>query len=468
MLQDNVEGGRNQSSILSQPAIAASGLGRIEVPILLVLGDLLILQIIVAISVALRMSASPLLPIDMHHSVFRGVQVAALFLPAAYATGGLYPGYGITPVQRLQRRTSFTMLSFSAMILFDYLAQNGQWSRGILVIAGLLAVLVLPIWDELAIHVLIRHRRWGMKVAIFGPAAQRRWVIETLARQPELGWLPSAETDPENPMPAANLAILVADPAQSLPFRGLDHLPFRKVVLIPNLEETQSLWISVRDLSGLVGLEMRRNLLIPSSQFTKRILDLVGVVLLAVPVALLVLCFAALLMAVSPGPFLFTQVRGGRDGRSFRMLKLRTMVPDAERRLETLLTADPAIRGEWERCMKLRRDPRIVPFVGHLMRRFSIDELPQLWNVLRGEMSLIGPRPLPDYHLATLAPEVRQLRSRARPGMSGLWQVSGRNETSLDEQQRLDLYYVRNWSVWLDLHILGRTLVVVLKGRGAR
>jgi lipopolysaccharide/colanic/teichoic acid biosynthesis glycosyltransferase len=117
--------------------------------------------------------------------------------------------------------------------------------------------------------------------------------------------------------------------------------------------------------------------------------------------------------------------------------------------------------------MKLREDPRIIPRIGHFLRRFSIDELPQLWNVLRGEMSLIGPRPLPDYHLAALDQAGTDLRRHVRPGMTGLSQVSGRSSRSLEEQQHLDGYYVRNWSLWLDLHILARTVLAVVRGRGA-
>jgi lipopolysaccharide/colanic/teichoic acid biosynthesis glycosyltransferase len=117
--------------------------------------------------------------------------------------------------------------------------------------------------------------------------------------------------------------------------------------------------------------------------------------------------------------------------------------------------------------MKLRDDPRIIPRIGQFLRRFSVDELPQLWNVLRGEMSLIGPRPLPDYHLAALDRAGADLRRHVRPGMTGLSQVSGRSSRSLEEQQHLDGYYVRNWSLWLDLHILARTVLAVVRGRGA-
>ncbi|MBB6253704.1 exopolysaccharide biosynthesis polyprenyl glycosylphosphotransferase [Nitrospirillum iridis] len=440
-------------------------------PLLLALGDLAIIQALVLASIALRILFAPLLPIEVHPSAFVGVQVGAIALPMAYVAAGLYPGYGVTGVQRLQARTSLTILCFSAMILFDYLAQGGQWSRGILVIAAVLVTVVMPIWDALFIQLLLRRKLWGSPVVVFGPEAQRRILVSALVRQPELGWIPVAEADgPDGRFAVggvANTAIITIG-SQAIPYQDLETLPFRTVVIVPNLEDAQTLWVSVRDLGGLIGLEMRRNLLNRSSQAIKRALDLAAVALLALPVGAVVVAFVVAVQVISPGPAFYFQERGGRGGRTFRMAKLRTMVPDAEARLQALLATDPAARAEWSTSMKLRQDPRVIPWVGHFMRRFSVDELPQLWNVLRGDMSLVGPRPLPDYHLEVLAPMVAKLRSQVRPGVTGLWQVSGRSELSVTDQQRFDVYYVRNWSLWLDIHILGRTVLAVLRGTGAR
>ncbi|WP_044564547.1 exopolysaccharide biosynthesis polyprenyl glycosylphosphotransferase [Azospirillum sp. B4] len=441
------------------------------VPFLFILGDLLIIQILVLLSIGLRLLITPLLPIIVHPSTFAGVQVGAAILPLAYMAAGLYPGYGMTGVQRLQARTSFTVLCFGAMILFDYLAQGGQWSRGILLIAGVLVIVVMPIWDAVFIHVLLRRKLWGCPVVVFGPEAQRRIVVSALGRQPELGWIPVAEAEgPDGRFAVggiANTAIITLG-AQATASPDLETLPFRTVVMVPSLEDAQTLWVSVRDLGGLIGLEMRRNLLNRSSQALKRVIDLIAVALLALPVGLVVGLFILAVRLISPGPAFYFQERGGRGGRTFPMMKLRTMVLDAETRLQTLLATDPQAREEWAASMKLRHDPRIIPWVGHFMRRFSIDELPQLWHVLRGDMSLVGPRPLPGYHLDVMSPTVTKLRSQVRPGVTGLWQVSGRSELSLADQQRFDVYYVRNWSLWLDIHILGRTVLAVLRGTGAR
>jgi lipopolysaccharide/colanic/teichoic acid biosynthesis glycosyltransferase len=141
------------------------------------------------------------------------------------------------------------------------------------------------------------------------------------------------------------------------------------------------------------------------------------------------------------------------------------MHPDARRLLTELLQKDPKLRAEWERDHKLSDDPRITR-VGRYLRKFSLDELPQLWNVWRGEMSLVGPRPIIDEEVSRYR-DAWSLYRRVSPGMSGLWQVSGRSETSYEERVWMDTYYVRNWSVWLDIVILVRTVGPVILGRGA-
>jgi lipopolysaccharide/colanic/teichoic acid biosynthesis glycosyltransferase len=141
------------------------------------------------------------------------------------------------------------------------------------------------------------------------------------------------------------------------------------------------------------------------------------------------------------------------------------MVQNADQVLEDYFQANPELRQEWRTERKLRYDPRVTR-VGHFLRRTSLDELPQLWNVLRGEMSLVGPRPIVGEEIARYA-DTYKLYTRVLPGLTGLWQVSGRNNISYPERVNLDAYYVRNWSVWLDIYILLRTIWVVLTGDGA-
>jgi exopolysaccharide production protein ExoY len=178
-----------------------------------------------------------------------------------------------------------------------------------------------------------------------------------------------------------------------------------------------------------------------------------------------VLLVIAWLIRRDGSPATFQHYRVGCGGRLFRCIKFRTMRPDAERALRELLARDPALRAEWERDQKLAHDPRVTP-LGRWLRRSSLDELPQLVNVLRGEMALVGPRPVTVPELRRYGP-VRWKYLSVPPGMTGLWQVSGRNWISYEQRVELDQFYVRNRSAWLDCKILARTVLVVLTRHGA-
>ena len=197
----------------------------------------------------------------------------------------------------------------------------------------------------------------------------------------------------------------------------------------------------------------------------KRSLD-IGLVVLASPVLLLLfLAVAAAVRFSSPGPILFSHRRIRKHGAFFSMWKFRTMCVDSAQVLEDYLASDPAARAEWRQTHKLRHDPRVTR-VGIFLRRYSLDELPQFWNVLQGTMSLVGPRPI-------VAAEVEKYGEyfseycKVKPGLTGLWQVSGRSEVTYEERVQLDCRYVRNWSLSSDITILARTLSSVVNQDGA-
>jgi exopolysaccharide biosynthesis polyprenyl glycosylphosphotransferase len=193
----------------------------------------------------------------------------------------------------------------------------------------------------------------------------------------------------------------------------------------------------------------------------KRASDLLLGTIAIVGLAPVMLAIAILIKLDSPGPVFYAQERVGKDGKRFRMLKFRSMRQDADR-LMAELRAKNEVTGA---LFKMKNDPRVTR-VGRFLRRSSLDELPQVFNVLRGEMSLVGPRPSLPSEVATY--EDWQLgRLRAIPGMTGLWQVSGRSDVPFHDMVRLDLHYIRNWSVWLDLEIILRTVPAVIGNRGA-
>jgi lipopolysaccharide/colanic/teichoic acid biosynthesis glycosyltransferase len=200
--------------------------------------------------------------------------------------------------------------------------------------------------------------------------------------------------------------------------------------------------------------------------FVKRAIDLVGASLGLLFGSPIILLIALLIRFDSPGPVLFRQLRRGYRGRAFPVLKFRTMSVDAEQRLGDLENSN---ESAGEVLFKLRNDPRVTP-VGKVLRRYSLDELPQLLNVLRGEMSLVGPRPLQlrdSDRLLALNPEAYARRLQVMPGLSGPWQIGGRSELGYERMIELDLQYVENWSLGQDLWIICKTFLVVLRRRGA-
>jgi exopolysaccharide production protein ExoY len=203
----------------------------------------------------------------------------------------------------------------------------------------------------------------------------------------------------------------------------------------------------------------------PIGLSVKRLTDIAlagfGIVLLS---PLLLLCFAACLLS-SPGPALFGHRRVGFQGKYFRCLKFRTMVINGDECLEDYLAANPAAKTEWESTRKLRFDPRVTA-IGSLLRKTSLDEIPQLFNVLRGDMSIVGPRPVTEDELARYSTSVRNYLV-CRPGITGLWQVSGRSGTTYRKRVAFDSYYARHWSIFLDVKIIVATIPALLDSDNA-
>lgn len=197
----------------------------------------------------------------------------------------------------------------------------------------------------------------------------------------------------------------------------------------------------------------------------KRVMDLVlaaAVLTFALPVLILIY---GVLKIFDPGPALFSQLRVGRDGRMFTVYKFRTMPVDAQERLDHLLATDPKAAAEWAQFQKLRKDPRVTR-IGSFLRKSSLDELPQLLNIIRGEMSVIGPRPVTSAEVHRYGPDYPYYTA-VRPGVLGLWQVMGRNKLTYPERVAYDVQYVKTWSIWQDFRILVMAIPVVLMARGA-
>jgi exopolysaccharide biosynthesis polyprenyl glycosylphosphotransferase len=234
-------------------------------------------------------------------------------------------------------------------------------------------------------------------------------------------------------------------------------------VVAPSLTDIGGPRIHTRPVAGLPLIHVETPRYEGTKLFAKRMFDIVASSIILLLSSPLLLGIAVAVRFTTPGPVLFTQERVGINGRPFQMLKFRTMVVDAEARLRELQEEDRSVGNQV--LFKMKDDPRVTP-VGRILRRFSLDELMQLVNVLNGSMSLVGPRP-------PLAREVKEYERKVhrrflvKPGITGLWQVSGRSNLSWEDSVRLDLYYVENWSIVGDLVILWKTARAVLAREGA-
>jgi len=412
--------------------------------------------------------------------------VMALTVLVAATAFGLYDAAGLDPLERFRRRVLVSLWlpwpSLGIIPLVEPLALDA------VLLVGLSSLIFLPLSMFLetgARRFLVARAAWGTDVVVIGSGEDLARVTRDLLAQPEIGLRPigyfgeppqqgadvsvprlGAVTDVHTAAGVAEVAVVLASPA----LRGLDlsALSFSRIVLVPEAGDLPLVSVQARGLGQRAGFDFANPSRARTGQFAKRAVDLAIAIPAIIFTAPLVLFVALLIKVISPGPAFYTQPRVGWRGETVRILKLRSMHTDAAARLDELLRRDPEARREWETYVKLSRDPRILPVIGNFIRRTSIDELPQLWNVVRGDISLVGPRPFPEYHLAKFSPQFRALRCAVRPGLTGLWQVSDRSGADLHQQEAIDTFYIRNWSLWLDLFIVLRTVPAILAARGAR
>jgi Undecaprenyl-phosphate galactose phosphotransferase WbaP len=488
---------------------------KLVAPLIIFLSHCVAIELALQAGIAIRnLALEPWVP-GIGNGSLGGLPYVLLCVPCVFLLAGLIPGYGSNRYERLRQQVKLLAVIFAVLIGWNSVAEgledviayhlnetesdfevpgfpddrDYQWSPTILISTLLVAMFLLPLIEAIARRFLERFRIWGRPTIVLGGGQSAARVIKRILAEPDLGYVPIGILDDDaskwttevagipvlGPTSAArayakkaSVAIVVQSAFESQALADLvQHLPYPRIQVVPDLYGMQSVWVTPRDLDGILALEISCNLKRRHNKVVKRCMDLVlASLFLYLTMPLIALC--ALLVKLSDGgPVFFTQVREGYLGREITVYKLRSMYIDAEERLASLLKEDPAAQREWDAHMKLRNDPRILPGIGRLMRRYSFDELPQLWNVICGDMSLVGPRPFPFYHMARFDAPFSRLRRSVHPGVTGLWQVSARSEGDLSSQRELDTYYIRNWSPWLDIHILFRSVLAVARAHGA-
>lgn len=407
--------------------------------------------------------------IDSTTSIHVHIFIAFVAL-VAFASKSLYPGYGIY-AHELMRRRAMASLEVAVPALCGAWLMSGAWYLSLLIACFLgIGLIVQSIMRDIARRVSRRLGIWGERATIIADPDLSAALIEHFSRN----WQYGLQPEPLHVGPAwpanfkARKTALVAGNCG----RSLDDLvemarDFTEVILLANTPGLKLGGLQPVDVGGQIGLRLAVGRKMSSSNIVRRFIDLavsIPATLLAIPVIALA---GLAIYVMDPGSIFFWQAREGLGGRSVRILKLRTMYKDADQRLEALLRDDPTMRAEWSTHFKLRQDPRIIPVVGRLLRQTSCDELPQLFNVITGDIALVGPRPFPEYHLMAMPAEFRRKRHSVIPGLTGLWQVSERSNADLELQQQIDEFYIDNRSLWFDLHILLMTIPAVFKRGGA-
>jgi Undecaprenyl-phosphate galactose phosphotransferase WbaP len=456
--------------------------------LLLVVSDLIAITLSFALAFVVRRWAPFLEPLRHGSEVYLNASPAILVWPVVFWQQGLYPGYWLTARDELRRCVTGTTLASLLLTAMTFLTQTElRFSRPIVIGGWLLSLALVPL-----LRVLVRrlatalHVRGSAAVVLgAGPAAET--VMASLRRHHPPPLTPVAVFDDAYPEGSEVAGTPILGPVAQAAAWARARSISTAIVVLPGVSASDSLAfleggfsrvmvvsdvlgsfvadVIAHDLQGRLALELRQNLLSGPSLLTKRALDLI-LLALSLPVTLPLAGVISLAILIETGPpVVFGHPRIGRGGRTFVAWKFRSMVNGADQLLPQAVAERPGLRQEWDARRKLTVDPRLTR-VGKVLRRLSLDELPQLWNVLLDQMSLVGPRPIVAEEIERYG-DAFDLYVRVPPGLTGLWQVSGRSTTTYETRVRLDTRYVRSWSIWMDLIILAKTVWVVIEGKGA-
>jgi len=403
----------------------------------------------------------------------------------------LYPGISLAPAEELRRFCIGSFMAHGGIILSRYIEKDELDSiTAALIISFVFSTVILLMARSVTHWLLHITRLGGIPAVIFGSDNTGKMVADCLLENIRTGYLPALILDNKQggideyrgipvihstsigPEIVSRYKIKMAIVAMpDLDNKGLKHLmntsvsAFRYSVYIPDFVSATSIWMSVRDFGGVLGLSTSNKLKMAWNLWIKRFMDIATVIIGGILIMPFFLVIALLVKISSPGPVFYGHKRLGTNGKHFTAYKFRSMVMDAHERLQRLFESNPEIKKEWEKNHKLQNDPRVT-VIGKFLRRTSLDELPQLLNILKGEMSLVGPRPIVDEEVSKYGEDFNWIFS-VKPGLTGMWQVSGRSETDYAARVLYDTYYLQSWSVWLDIWIIFMTFGAVLRGKGA-
>lgn len=455
----------------------------------LLVSDILTVNFAVLLSAIIRLALEPILGGEVNWPlIFNGLIFYVIFIILLAWLNGLYPGFGLAAVQEMQKVLYVVSLATVFLGVFLFLQQLGAaYSRFVFVLTWFLSALFMMLGRFALRNRFSRFEWWGIPMVVVGPRKRVAAIVEKMIQNRRLGFRPMYYFDPEFNSTQPILGVPVIESKltlqQIVAKTGINHVVFTRIMndkestnfhwmrdvfqnilFVLNTAPFGSLWVRTVDLHGTLVIETNYHLLNRRETIIKRVLDMILTFLLLLVSWPIFLILSFLVRLDSKGPILYKQKRLGHNGEQYNSFKFRTMYENAEQKLQDLLKHDPEAFREYEIYHKLANDPRVTK-VGKILRRYSLDELPQLINVVKGDMNLIGPRSYLPRELPAMG-EYAKIILKVRPGITGWWQVMGRNATSFNERLRLDEYYISNWSIWLDLYIIIKTVWVLIRGQG--
>ncbi len=457
--------------------------------LVLVLVDLAALGAGFRLSIEIRRAMIPWIGGSIPPNAFTPILLQGLLIfVVLHALNGLYPGFGRTAVEETREIFYSLTLGYGVLSLVIYFQQAGQdLSRWTFALSWLIGCLLNIIFRFLARNRFSLLRWWGTPVLVVGPVERARDVVRRLSNARRLGLRPVLVLDENAPAGESDVqrvplvrstqavdeflrsahidyAVFAGQDLQDQALRWLGER-FASVLVVMDNSPLGSLWVKTMDLEGRLTLKTSYHLLDRKATLVKRAFDLLLGLIAGLILLPLLLLLALLVRLDSPGPVIHAQNRMGKGGKEFPCYKFRTMQIGAEEILQQILKTSPAARQEYQLYHKLSNDPRVTR-VGRLLRKFSLDELPQIWNIITGDLSLVGPRAYLPRERGDMG-AYASLILRISPGLTGWWQVMGRHSTTVEERLRLDEYYLSNWSLWMDLFIIIKTVWILLSGKGA-
>ncbi len=459
------------------------------VNIILVLVDVFTISLAVIVSAGIRILLEPFLGGVVNWPLILNALIFYLLFNLLLAwLNGLYPGFGLAAVQEMQKVLYVVSLATIFLGVFLFLQQLGlAYSRVVFVLTWFLSTLFMMLGRFGVRNLFSKFNWWGVPMVIIGSPDNAAPVIEKLIQSRRLGYRPVYYFDPQLQSGKPIFGVFPIESKQALeelgsksdvqhvvftdPLEDSDSFNFHwmrdvfpNILFVLSTSPFGSLWVRTIDLHGTLTIETNYHLLNQRETIIKRIVDMLLTFFLLLVTWPLFLVIAFLIRLDSKGPILYKQKRLGQDGDFFDSYKFRTMFNNADAKLQELLETDEGAQREYQKYHKLANDPRVTG-VGKLLRRYSLDELPQLINVIKGDMNLIGPRSYLPRELPVMG-EYAKIILKVKPGITGWWQVMGRNATSFKDRLLLDEYYISNWSIWLDLYIMIKTVWVLIRGEG--